>query len=282
MTIYGDKLHELRKAKGLTLDELAEKMNNLSDYKVSRSAISRWENGKTVPSATAMSLYAKLFNVDMNNLLNVDKRGDIMTTGQNIKKYRLQRKMTLEELSKEIGVSTQAIFKYENDIVTNIPLERLELLCKVLKVKPQELISWADDTNKSSISSVKIPVLGYVAAGLPIEAIEDIIDYEEIPEEMARSGEFFGLEIHGNSMYPRIFEGDVVIVKKQSTADSGDIVIALINGEDGICKQLYKYKDHIELRSFNPMYKPLVYSNEDIDSLPVTIMGKVVELRGKF
>lgn len=282
MANFGDKLYELRKSRELTLDELSEKLNNLSDYKVSRSAISRWENGKTEPSATAMSLYAKLFNVDMNNLLNVDISGDIMTTGQNIKKYRLQRKMTLEELSKEIGVSFQALSKYENDIVTNIPLERLELLCKVLKVKPQQLISWADDTNKSSVSSVKIPVVGCVAAGLPAEAFEDIIDYEEIPESMARGGEYFGLAIKGDSMYPRIFEGDVVIVKKQSTADSGDIVIALINGEDGICKQLYKYKDHIELRSFNPMYKPLVYSNEDISSLPVSIIGKVVELRGKF
>lgn len=282
MTIFGDKLYELRKSRELTIDELSEKLNNLSDYKVSRSAISRWENGKTEPSATAMSLYAKLFNVDINSLLNVYERGDIMTTGENIKKYRLQRRMTLEQLSKEIGISFQALSKYENDIVTNIPLERLELLCKVLKVKPQQLISWADDTNKSSVGSVKIPVLGYVAAGLPIEAVEDIIDYEEIPEEMARSGEFFGLEIQGNSMYPRIFEGDVVIVKKQSTADSGDIVIALINGEDGICKQLYKYKDHIELRSFNPMYKPLVYYNKDIETLPVSIVGKVVELRGKF
>lgn len=205
-----------------------------------------------------------------------------MTTGQNIKKYRLQRKMTLEELSKEIGVSTQAIFKYENDIVTNIPLERLELLCKVLRVKPQQLISWAEETNKNHTSSVKIPVMGKVPAGLPAEAVEDIIDYEEIPESMARGGEYFGLAIKGDSMYPRILEGDVVIVKKQSTADSGDIVIALVNGEDGTCKQLFKYKDHIELKPFNPMYKPFVYSNEDIDSLPVTIIGKVVELRGKF
>lgn len=282
MANFGDKLYALRKSRELTLDELSEKLNNLSDYKVSRSAISRWENGKTEPSATAISLYAKLFSVDMNNLLNVDKRGDIMTTGQNIKKYRLQRKMTLEQLSKEIGVSFQALSKYENDIVTNIPLERLELLCKVLKVKPQQLISWADDTNKSSISSVKIPVVGKVQAGLPAEAFEDIIDYEEIPESMARGGEYFGLSIKGDSMYPRILEGDVVIVRKQSTADSGDIVIALVNGDEGTCKQLYKYKDHIELRSFNPMYKPLVYSNEDISSLPVSIIGKVVELRGKF
>ena len=136
-----------------------------------------------------------------------------MTTGQNIKKYRLQRKMTLEELSKEIGVSTQAIFKYENDIVTNIPLDRLEKLCIALKVKPQQLISWAEETTKNHINSVKIPVLGRVAAGLPAEAFEDIIDYEEIPESMARGGEYFGLSIKGDSMYPRILEGDVVIVK---------------------------------------------------------------------
>lgn len=202
---------------------------------------------------------------------------------ENIKKYRLSLGLTQTELAERVGYTDRSMIAKIESGKIDLSRNKVYDFAEALHTTPIVLMGLDEELKKEKhIKSVKIPVLGYVAAGLPIEAIEDIIDYEEIPEEMARSGEFFGLEIHGNSMYPRIFEGDVVIVKKQSTADSGDIVIALINGEDGICKQLYKYKDHIELRSFNPMYKPLVYSNEDIDSLPVTIMGKVVELRGKF
>ncbi len=129
---------------------------------------------------------------------------------------------------------------------------------------------------------VEINVLGRVAAGIPIEAIEDIIDTEEISSDLARTGEFFGLKIHGDSMEPRMCEGDVVIVRRQDDAESGEIVIATVNGSDATCKRLRKYRDGIELISNNPAYNPMFYSNEDIENKPVRIIGKVVELRGKF
>lgn len=135
----------------------------------------------------------------------------------------------------------------------------------------------------SSTKGVKINVLGRVAAGLPIEAIENIIDTEEISEEMARTGEFFGLQIKGDSMEPRIYENDVVIVRKQDDAESGDIVIALVNGNDATCKRLIKYAGGISLVSLNSAkYEPIMFSNEEIEEKPVKIIGKVVELRGKF
>ena len=77
-------------------------------------------------------------------------------------------------------------------------------------------------------------------------------------------------------------KGDVVIVRKQDDAESGDVVIAMINGNDATCKRLRKYRDGIELVSNNPIYKPMFFSNEEIISKPVKIIGKVVELRGKF
>lgn len=129
---------------------------------------------------------------------------------------------------------------------------------------------------------VIINVLGRVAAGIPIEAVEEIIDTEEISAEMARTGEFFGLKIHGDSMEPRMCEGDVVIVRKQDDAESGEIVIATVNGSDATCKRLRKYRDGIELISNNPAYSPMFYSNKEIENKPVRIIGKVVELRGKF
>ena len=128
-----------------------------------------------------------------------------------------------------------------------------------------------------------ITVLGRVAAGIPIEAVEDVIDNEEISEKIAKkTGDFFALQIHGDSMEPRMCEGDVVIVRQQDDAESGDIVIAMINGDDATCKRLRKYRDGIELISNNPSYVAMFFSNDEIISKPVKIIGKVVELRGKF
>lgn len=135
---------------------------------------------------------------------------------------------------------------------------------------------------KSRSEGVVISVLGRVAAGIPIEAITDIIDTEEISQEMARTGEFFGLQIHGDSMEPRMYEGDVVIVRQQDDAESGDIVIAMVNGNDATCKRLMKYTSGISLLSLNSKYDPMFFSNQEIEEKPVKIIGKVVELRGKF
>ena len=143
-------------------------------------------------------------------------------------------------------------------------------------------MGWESIPKNSKRKGVTINVLGRVAAGIPIEAIEEIIDTEEITEELARTGNFFGLQIHGNSMEPRIYEGDVVIVRQQDDADSGDVVIAMINGDDATCKRLRKYRDGIELIPNNPSYEPMFFSNDEIMTKPVKIIGKVVELRGKL
>jgi len=129
---------------------------------------------------------------------------------------------------------------------------------------------------------MKIPVLGSVAAGTPIFAEENYIGSEEISEELASTGEFFGLRIKGDSMSPRISEGDTVIVRQQDDAESGDIVIVLINGDSATCKRLMKYQEGISLISFNPAYEPMTFSNKDIEEKPVKIIGKVVENRQKY
>ena len=127
-----------------------------------------------------------------------------------------------------------------------------------------------------------IKVLGRVAAGIPIEAVEDVIDTEEITEEMAATGTYFGLQIKGDSMVPNICDHDIVIVRQQEDAETGDTVIALVNGDDATCKRLKKYHDGIELIPNNPNFEPIYFSNEEIQNKPVRIIGKVVELRRKF
>ena len=129
---------------------------------------------------------------------------------------------------------------------------------------------------------VRIPVYGSVAAGIPLEAITDIEDWEEIDEAMAAKGEYIALRIHGRSMEPRMLNGDVVIVKIQSHIEDGEIGIVFINGDDATCKKIKKTPKGIMLISNNPAFEPMFYSNEEIENLPVRVLGKVVELRGKF
>lgn len=128
----------------------------------------------------------------------------------------------------------------------------------------------------------RIPVVGRVVAGIPIDAIEDVIDWEDIPYRLSKTGVFFGLKVKGDSMSPRIQEGDVLIVRQQEDAESGDIVIAQINGDQACVKRLLKQSDGIVLQSFNPTYNPMYFSNSDILSKPVRVIGKVIENRQKF
>lgn len=145
--------------------------------------------------------------------------------------------------------------------------------------------------NKESKSTrrpgVRIPVYGNVAAGVPILAIEnydsdDPDDWEEITEKMASTGEYFALRIHGDSMEPKISNGDIVIVRVQQTIESGETAIVRINGDEATCKKVKRTPEGIMLISTNPAYEPMFFTPEQVQELPVEIIGKVVELRAKF
>ncbi len=138
------------------------------------------------------------------------------------------------------------------------------------------------ESSQSSKGSIKIPILGTVIAGIPISAIEEVLGWEEISDKMASQGEYFALRIKGDSMSPVMDEGDVVIVKKQNNVDSGDIAIICINGNEATCKKLVKHKDGINLMSLNSKYEPMYYNQKDIIEKPISIIGKVIELRRRF
>lgn len=219
-----------------------------------------------------------------------------MTLGDIIKKYRKDHKLSMDAFSEKSGISKAYISLLEKNkhSQTGKPIapsiQCIKQAADGMKMDFNVLFSMLDgnvtlDTetrNQEKQKGVTINVLGRVAAGIPIEAIEEIIDTEEITEDMAKTGNFFGLQIHGNSMEPRIYEGDIVIVRQQDDAENGDVVIAMVNGDDATCKRLRKYRDGIELIAINPSYEPMFFSNEDIEKKPVKIIGKVVELRGKL
>lgn len=130
--------------------------------------------------------------------------------------------------------------------------------------------------------TVRVPIYGQIAAGVPMTAITDIEDYEDISAKMASQGDFIALRIHGDSMLPRMADGDVVIARLQDTVDSGDTALVMVGNESATCKRVKLTDGGIMLISTNPVYEPMFYTKEQVTDLPVRIFGKVVELRAKF
>lgn len=159
-------------------------------------------------------------------------------------------------------------------------IDKIELMANYFGISKADLVEKRNST--STKNGVTINVLGRVAAGIPIDCVEEIIDTEEITQDMASTGEFFGLQIHGDSMEPRMKDGDVVIVRQQNDAETDNIVIAVVNGNEATCKRLKKYAEGIALISTNPSYEPMYFSNKEIAEKPVRIIGVVKELRAKF
>lgn len=188
-----------------------------------------------------------------------------------------ERGITVKDLERELKLSTGYIINTGKR--GSVPsAKQLSLIADYLGVTPAFLIEDVVELSPAS-TGVMIPLLGRVAAGVPISAVENIIGQEEISRKLAATGEFFALKIKGDSMSPFIMDGDVVVVKQQNDAETGDVVIAIVNGCDGCCKKLKKTASGVTFVSLNPAYDPMVFTNEEIMKLPVTIAGKVVEIR---
>ena len=195
----------------------------------------------------------------------------------NIKSLRTSRGMTQKQLASLCGVHQTAVSQWEKGR-TDPDKSSIVTLSEIFNVSADTIMGLESRAEKKNL----IPVLGYVRAGIPIEAVQEILDYEEISESTAASGEHFARRITGNSMEPRICDGDVVIVRRQSDVDSGDIAVVLVNSMDATIKKIIKKGTSISLVPFNPNYDVTIFTAQEIASLPVTIVGKVVELRGKF
>lgn len=199
--------------------------------------------------------------------------------GKNLSKYVYESGKEQKQIAKELGFAPTTFNTW--CVGKIIPRAgKIQILADYFHIKKTDLLDEFKIENSEYV--LKVPILGRVAAGIPIEAIENVIDYEEIPKEMAMNGEYFGLRIKGDSMMPTIRDGDTVIVRKQDDAETDQIVIAMVNGNDATCKRLMKYDGGISLISFNPAYPPMMFSNDQIEKLPVKIIGRVVENRQKF
>lgn len=196
----------------------------------------------------------------------------------NLRQARLAKGMTQRQVAAHIGIN-QNTYSYWETGRSRVDSAALAHLAALFGVSVDYLLG---NSSEESPKGVKIPVLGRVAAGIPIEAVEDILDYEEISPHMAAQGEFFALQVKGRSMEPRMQEGDIIICKKQADAETGDVAVVLVNGDDATVKKIKKTTAGLYLIPTNPAFDPIYFTYDEVINRPVSIIGKVVELRAKY
>ena len=203
-----------------------------------------------------------------------------MNLNKLIAKAIIESKIPITRIAEKSGISRQHIYKICKG-EKNISSLNLEKLCKAINISPSSL--YEGQINQTS--EYRIPVLGVIPAGIPIEAIEDILDYEEISPEMLNGGkEYFALKIKGDSMSPNYLDGDVVIFLKQDYAENNDDCCVYVNGYDATFKKIRinNKTGILTLQPINSSYEPLFFNEEEIKNLPVRIIGKAIEIRRKI
>lgn len=272
MKTSAEKLKMLRELKGMSQADCAKALG------LDRTTYVKYENGGSV--RRNVEKLARFFNVSTDYLLG--------NTDNPVRPYA---EMSPDEMNRPVQEIVTLRDKYgrlrEDKPVPVYSEDTLEksIACarKMIDDDPLPAPNHLASSLQPRDKGVRIPVLGRVVAGIPIEAIEEIIDWEEIPQKMAATGKFFALRVCGHSMEPTILEGDVVIVRQQEDVDSGDIAIVLVNGDEATVKRVKKQKDGITLIATNTsVYEPHFYSNQEIHDLPVRVVGKVEELRRKM
>lgn len=208
--------------------------------------------------------------------------------GLYLKKIREAKKISLRQVDYQKGITYSHLSMIENGTrkVTPSILKKLAEMYNLDYIDLYEKAGYIDLAESEKIScnssSAVVFIYGTIPAGVPMECIEDILDTEEIPADMLKGGkQFFGLRVKGDSMFPDYLDGDTLIIEKTEDCESGDDCVVMVNGNDGTFKRVFKNETGIILQPLNPTYAPMVYSNEQILSLPVKVLGVVVELRRK-
>lgn len=203
-----------------------------------------------------------------------------MNTGDRIKELRVLNNLTQEELGSKVGVKKAAVQKWESGMTKNLKRSTIKKLSEIFNVSPSYVMAMtsvkqapsygvvAENTSEYNAKYKKIPILGSIAAGMPILAEENIEDYFNIDSRIKAD---FALRIKGDSMIDAgIYQDDVVFIKQQSDLENGDIGAVLID-DSATLKRFYRDNGSIILQAENNAYKPIVLTNGNIK-----ILGKLV------
>ena len=211
-----------------------------------------------------------------------------MELGENIKRLREHLGLSQDELAQKTGYTSRStIAKIEKSII-DIPQSKIAAFAKALKTTPAYLMGWEREKPPRPANAIPYtppqyyaPVLGSVRAGVGGLAVQEIIGQEPLDERYANDSEdYFWLKVTGDSMAPRIMEGDLVLIRSQRSVDSGTLAVVTVDGEEGVIKEVHYDDDWIELRSYNPYYPVRRFEGENVTE--ICVMGKVMESRRKY
>lgn len=217
------------------------------------------------------------------------KQIDYKLVGNRLKEAREEKGISLEDAGKKVGVNKSTILRWENGQTEKFKIPTLEILADYYGVNSSWIIGKDNHkyiyTNRTDVFGnpvVSIPILGIVKAGYNYLAEENWIGTIDIDKKLAESGELFALKVHGDSMSPVLIEDDIVIIKKQDNFENGDIVVAIINGDEATIKKGKKSEVGILLQPLNSSYEPLIFTYDEMKTIPVTIVGIVKQLKREF
>lgn len=300
----------IRKKQGLTQQELAIKA------KISRSYLADLERGRYNPSLDTLQKIAEALSASIDSLTGESASSIIESQakklGMDLPELAEKAKVPLKFLENLDDIvpdheadGGEQCFTYINTIAWVLGIKSTKLkqafarqaipadAYETPNLSPEEAFkTFQDGFAKEDFrefipirlpkNTIRIPVLGSIPAGMAIEAVEDIIKWVDIPEEWTQGNrQYFGLLVKGDSMYPEYLEGDTVIIRQQPCFDSGDDCAVMINDTDATLKRVRTHEDGIELEAINPMYGKKKFTNEEVEQLPVRVLGVVVELRRK-
>ena len=223
-----------------------------------------------------------------------------MYIGEIIKKYRINNGLSQRAFAARTSLSPSYINTLEKiynpktgkpySVTTDVAIE----LSKAMFINIEDLLNMLDKTQEFIVNTdskfdglgnpvTPIPILGTVKAGYDYLAQENWVGTVDVETSLVgNENEYFALKIHGDSMSPALVENDIVIIKKQNDFENGDIVVAIINGNEATIKKGKKTDSSITLQPLNPSYDPLVFTYDEVKSIPVAIVGIVKQLKREF
>ncbi len=185
------------------------------------------------------------------------------------------------ELEKKTGISKSALQRYATGSTKKIPVDVIQAIAEAVNISSAWVMGWEDNNDKTLNipegfmpvpKTNKVPRLGVISCGDPINSEENFDGYDDVPEHIVCD---FTLKCEGDSMIgARINDGDLVYIRQQATVENGQIAAVLIDGTEKLLKRVYINDDSIILQAENPAYPPRMFSKEDMNR--VSIIGRAV------
>lgn len=206
-----------------------------------------------------------------------------MDIGKMINQRRTELKLTLEQVGQAVGVGKSTVKKWEDGYISNMRRDKIALLAKVLKMNPVSFITGEfkeEEEQAIPLPQTNVfmrPVYDSISAGFGVIAQDVPVDYMPTyitcPSEQDK---YIWINVHGDSMNPLIDDGSKILIKKQTSVDSGQIAAVLVDDEEAVVKKVLYNDNTVELHSVNPYYPPRVFKNNDVTR--VQILGLVKEV----